>query len=163
MRAAFPALECGDGKDLAHEIDVPRTGKSDSLRKTGCAGRDESVQRLFVKHHRNPEAAVFDHMLLNRIGENRSRARSFAEVRRRFLLGLGCALAGATHLSEPELEKLASFLIGGEVAVFIGQQLPLIVHPHRLRLRNLLFERHAAQEIRDALVHGQARIAIRQL
>jgi hypothetical protein len=108
------------------------------------------VQNLVVEDGGDAEARLLDEPLLERVGEACGLARVFA-------LALSRDLPDAVLEHEPRL-------LGREVAAVgrgAGTRPDLrALLPDADELRHLLFERHAAEQVRHAPLDGQARVLI---
>ena len=132
------------GGGVEHAIDqrrVPGAGQSQSLWEAGGAVRHKPVQRLALEDLRDTQAGLLDQVSLDCVAQDGAVARAHLRIRaveaeERLTGGLGVELAGGVD----DLDGLLRALRG--------------------QLRDLLFERHAGQQVRDPLLDGQPRILI---
>jgi hypothetical protein len=144
LATAGSRLLGGDGHRPLDERRVPGRAERERHREVRRLRRHEAVQGLLVEHHGDAEARVLDHPLLDRVGELGVLARA-AHVR----AGGGPAnLAGARQLAEAMTEQCGR-AARDEGALGVLQRLER--RPARDELRDLLLDRHAPEQIDDAL------------
>ena len=113
---------------------------------------DVAVQAFVVKHHGNAEARVLLHPLLQRVGELRFFARAVGDF------------AGTRHLADAVLQQDGG-VVGEERAFVIDEARLGSPHedgvlPDAFDLRDFFFERHAREEIGEALFDGEFGVAV---
>src|ERR1051326_7538750 len=152
MCAADSGFFCGHGEQALYQIWVEAGGQRDWLRKVSGVNRPVSVQALFVKDHRNLQAAVFQKEFLDFVGELRGIAR--------VLPFSGVAWSGYLPDSIFLFEKRLCFLLV-EVAVVVKQRFRAVA-PNAHHLRAFLLESHAGEEVFSPLFRGKFRILVWQ-
>ncbi len=81
LRAPGPHLPRDHGEGALHQVGVPGARQGDGLREAGRLRPLQPVQRLLVEDHRDAEAGVLLHPLLDRVGELRLGTRPVAVAR----------------------------------------------------------------------------------
>src|SRR6266851_7013639 len=151
LRAARADFRCGGGEDLADKLWVPGRGECDSHRVTGPSGSDMPVKAFIVKDNRDSQASILFHPSLDRVGELRHGPWTAPLARARYFSQAIFQDDGGI------LRKEGAFLVDEERLLLIQK---LTIFPGTFHLSEFLLERHAREQIRDALLDGQLGIAI---
>src|SRR5262249_51045096 len=110
------------------------------------------VQALVMKHHRNPEPRVLFHPCLHGVGVRGHLVRSAP------LTGPRNLTQSVFHQHRRALrEKIAFFVYEHRLRVFVK----ILVLPRSFHLRHFFFERHAREQVGNALFDRHLRVAIR--
>ena len=122
----------GGGEDTAYQRRIQGAGQGERLREAGAAVAHESVQRLAHEQPRNAQRSFLAQVALHRVADDRALARRDCRVFVIEPLQDGPGLVGAVG---------ASGIEQGEISILTAADLV-----------DLLFERHAAQQVRNALL-----------
>jgi hypothetical protein len=140
--AARPRFGRDRRRNARHQRRVPSGGESDHCRKRGRADSVESVHGLFERNDRYSEARAVDEEVLHRIQFHRHPPRGGAGI------GVARRVTALAHL-EPEH------------AVLIHSGAAVEIAGHHPELPELLFRRHAREQVADAGVNRQRGISVR--
>jgi hypothetical protein len=157
VRAARARLGRGHGEKRFHQFGIERGGEPDGLREAGAADGGVAVQALFVKDHRDAQAAMFQKELLDVVGEHRHGAGGAV------IGGIARAagIAGAAHLAQAAAVPEGLFGFGGGRNCLCRRP---GFRPSSARRTSSarLFPRagHARQQVLDAFAGGRRGIAI---
>ena len=158
LRATRPHLARGYRENASQQVRVPGTGERYRLWEARGVAGYVAVQAFLVEEDGNAQARVLHRVVLNRIHER----YGLASVSERMLVGAAAAanVTGAGDLADAGREDLFGF---GGVEVAGGSQDLLLAIPDAGDLGDLLFQRHAGEEILHALVHGGVGIFVERL
>ncbi len=153
VRAARAGFRRRHLEQPAHEFGIERRAQSDGLREARPVDGGVAVQAFLMEDDRDAQPGVLDEELLNVVGQ----LRHFSGV------AAAAGIAGPADLTEAEaiLEMGPGFL-QVEPAFLVDHRAALLL-PDAEHLRDLFFQRHARQQVLDAALDGEFRIAIGRL
>ncbi len=138
--AARAGLVANRRKDALHQRRIPRAGQSQRLRKAGAAVLHVAVQRLAQKHRRNAQPRLLAQVALHSVAQNGGTARREFDLR-------------APLFGQSLARRLTGVGAGGVDHVDI----PI---PPAGQLIHLLLQRHARQQVGDAVLDGKAGVLV---
>ena len=145
LNPACPHLARGHGEDFLGQRGVKTRRQGDGLGKAGGARCDETVQAFFVQDGRDAKARFLNQELLQGVRHVRGLARGVLVARAGdFAHAVGHQLARPSDREELRL----GIVDEGVVPV------------DRLKLRYLLVDRHAAEQVGDTHVDGKLGVAV---
>ena len=156
LRAARARLLRDGGHDLLDQRGIEAGRQRDRLRVAGRAHALHAVQPLFVVQQRDAEARVLDDVLLQGVRQLRFLARV------QVLLAV-LVLRRARDLTQAVGEQRLRLVVREGGAQLIVDQHAALREPVGGELRDLLFQRHAREQIGDALVRRQLRVEVLRL
>lgn len=150
MAAARPHLERRRREDARGELRVPRARERERLREVSALRGHLAMERLVVKDRRDTEPRVLDQPSLDGVRKGRRLARALSLVLARDLPD-----AVLHHHGRALGREVAA--VDREVGLRSGLR-PL--RPQADELRDLLLERHARQQVRDAPLDRKPRVLV---
>lgn len=135
-------------KDIMHHVQIPGAGHRDRLRETRGVRRHETMQTLAHHDGWNSQAGLLTEEFLEGADEARRFRRLHAFIRKR---GYGKYLAHAVP------DEFSGFLLR-EIALVISSGSFEI--RQTLCLPNFFFQGHPAEQVSDALLYGESRVAV---
>jgi len=131
-----------------NKVRVKGAPQTNGLRKTGRLRRRMPMKAFFMKNNRNPQPALFNEKLLNRVGQFRRLARIFPA---------GC-IARPRNLSQTISLRVTGLGFGPIKLAFLVNQCFHFIVPDAQHLRDLFFQCHSGNQVFDPPFHRIGRI-----